>query len=754
MQRDRVTLEMHPASWSKGALQLPGDFWSPNLLTPLSIAYVATAAICVVVGLQHLLMALRVEDRKLQLLFAIAALAVGGDALFERRVCASKSAEAYLAGMPWTALCIATAIVALSWYITLRTGSSRRWPLWVVSALAVLTVVLDFAVGIAYTGPVAFSTRILPWGERVAHISGATNPLRVIGDLVLIGFLLILLDSTVRIVRQGKRRQARLLGGSLAVYGLALLTIIPADLGWFNLPSPHTFAFLLIVAAMSWDLSEDLIRASRLSREVLANERRWRQLLDSIQLLVVGLDCDGRIISMNPYAEAISGHSAVDMVGRHYLDFVDDGEREAVKAVVSRGLGGSPESENERAINTREGEKKIIRWRSVVLRDADGNVEGLLSVGADVTERRESEDALRSTTAELERTVAELEDLRMRLEEENVYLREEIRAEHGFKDIVGGSDPLLYVLHKVRQVGPSDTSVLVLGETGVGKELIARTIHNESPRASGPFVVVNCAALPPNLIESELFGHEKGAFTGADRQRRGRFELAHGGTIFLDEVGELPLETQPKLLRVLQEGEIERVGGSHPIAVDVRVIAATNRDLHQDMEAGRFREDLFYRVAVYPITVPPLRDRRDDIPLLVQHFAQHFSQRRGLRIDEIPAELMRRLQAYDWPGNVRELQNVIERAVLTSTGGVLRLPVPLAENSAEPETAATGSLGTTDLTLEEVERRHIVGVLDRTGGKISGAGGAAEVLGLHANTLRYRMKKLGVSVSRRTRRLG
>ncbi len=724
-------------------------------MTPLSIAYVATAAICFGMGLQHVVMALRVDDHKQQLLFAIAALAVGGDALFERQVVASTSAEAYLAGMPWTALCIATAIIALSWYITLRTGTSRRWLLWVVSGLAALTVVLDFSVGIAYRGPVEFSTQILPWGEPVAHVSGTANPLRVVGDLALISFLLVLLDSTVRMVLRGERRQARLFGGSLAIYGLALLTIIPADLGWFTQPVPHTFAFLLIVAAMSWDLSEDLIRASRLSREVLANERRWRQLLDSIQLLVVGIGRDGRIASMNPFAEKVSGYRAHELVGKQYLEFVADDERDDVARSVSQGLSGDPQSENERAISTREGEKRMIRWRSVVLRDADGTVEGLLSVGADVTERWESEAALRHTTAQLERTVAELEDLRSRLEEENVYLREEIRAEHGFKDIVGGSDPLLYVLHKVRQVGPSVTSVLILGETGVGKELIARTIHNESPRSDGPFVVVNCAALPPNLIESELFGHERGAFTGAERQRRGRFELAHGGTIFLDEVGELPLETQPKLLRVLQEGEIERVGGSQPIAVDVRVIAATNRNLHQDMEAGRFREDLFYRVAVYPITVPPLRDRRDDIPPLVQHFVQHFSQRRGLRIDEIPAELMRRLQTYDWPGNVRELQNVIERAVLTSTGAVLRLPMPLVPSgSDDPATDAARTTEMTDLTLEAVERRHIVDILDRTGGKISGAGGAAEILGLHANTLRYRMKKLGVSVRRFTRRSG
>ena len=394
--------------------------------------------------------------------------------------------------------------------------------------------------------------------------------------------------------------------------------------------------------------------------------------------------------------------------------------------------------------------RRVIRWRSVVLRDADGEPEGLLSVGADVTERRNSEAQLAQVAGELERTVAELEDFKVRLEEENVYLREEIRTEHGFDHIVGGSDALLYVLHKVRQVAQSETSVLILGETGVGKELIARTIHGESSRAKGPFVVVNCAALPPTLIESELFGHERGAFTGADRQRRGRFELAHRGTLFLDEIGELPLEMQPKILRVLQEGEFERVGGTDTITVDVRVIAATNRDLNAEMEGGRFREDLFYRVAVYPITVPPLRDRTADIPPLVHHFVQHFAQRRGRRVDEIPAEVLRRLQDYYWPGNVRELQNVIERAVLTSSDSVLHLAEPLQNNADAKVSGGETGLEAPGLTLDEVERRYIVRVLESVDGQVSGAGGAAEILGLHANTLRYRMKKLGISVGRKT----
>ena len=264
-------------------------------MTPLSVAYVTTAAICVAVGLQHLVMALRVENRKPQLLFAVAALSVAADAVFEWRIHTAHSAEEYLAGMPWTALFIATAIVALSWYIVLRTGVVRRGLLWGVTAFAVVTVVLDFAVGIAYSGPVVFGSTVLPWGEAVAHVSGTTNPLRVVGDFVLFGFLLILIDTTVRMARHGKRRQARLLGGSRMAYALGLLTIIPSDLGWFHVPTPHTFAFLVIVAAMSWDLTEDLVRAAGLSREVLASERRWRQLLDRIQLLVVEIDVDGMI---------------------------------------------------------------------------------------------------------------------------------------------------------------------------------------------------------------------------------------------------------------------------------------------------------------------------------------------------------------------------------------------------------------------------------------------------------------------------
>jgi len=718
-------------------------------MSPLSIAYVATAAICAVVGLQHLVMAVRVEDRRMQLLFAIAAFGVAGDAVFERRAYTSATAEDFLAAMPWSALCIATTIAALSWYIAVRAGAVGRVLLWTVSCLAVVAVVLDFAVGISYSGPVALRTSVLPWGEPFVQVVGAANPLRVVGDLALIGFLLVLLDSSVRMARRGEARQARVLGGSLAVYALGLLAIIPTDLGWITLPGPHTFAFLLIVAAMSWDLTDDLIRASQLSCEVMAGERRWRQLLGSIQLLVMEIDREGRIIEFNPHFNRVMGYGSDDVHNCFYWELVAPEQREERRDAFAAAMAGNPTHQVEVRAQAKDGSLKRVVWRNVLLRDAGGVIEGMLSIGADVTDQREAEGERDRLLAKLEETVRELESVKTRLEEENVYLKEEIGSLTEHSEILGSSDALLYVLHKIRQVAPTDATVLIQGETGVGKELVANAIHDASDRASGPFVVVNCAALPPSLIESELFGHEKGAFTGADRQRRGRFELAHRGTIFLDEVGELPLEMQPNLLRVLQEGEIERVGGSRTIPVDVRVIAATNRDLKADIEAGRFREDLFYRISVYPITVAPLRDRREDIPSLVQHFTRRFARRRGRDISEIPVEVIRRLESYQWPGNVRELQNVIERAVLTSTGGVLKLAEPLLNDSGKPTSPETPEMGEGLMTLADLERRHIERVLASTRGKISGSGGAAEVLGLHANTLRYRMKKVGISTGRR-----
>jgi formate hydrogenlyase transcriptional activator len=336
----------------------------------------------------------------------------------------------------------------------------------------------------------------------------------------------------------------------------------------------------------------------------------------------------------------------------------------------------------------------------------------------------------------------EIATLRDQLTQEKVYLEDEIRSELNFEEIVGRSAALRKVLQEIETVAPTDSTVLIYGETGTGKELIARAIHNLGVRKQNAFVKLNCAAIPTGLLESELFGHEKGAFTGAVTQRIGRFELANHGTVFLDEVGEIPLELQPKLLRVLQEREFERLGSGRTLRSDARLIAATNRDLGAMVAEHRFRADLFYRLNVFPVQIPALRERQEDIPLLVRHFVQQFARRMNKVVDTIPAETMNVLVRYHWPGNIRELQNLVERAVILSTGPVLR--VPLHDLQAQPAPQVVRGIE----TLEDAERRHILDALDATNWVISGPKGAASVLGLKRSTLQARMEKLGIRRAR------
>ena len=336
-----------------------------------------------------------------------------------------------------------------------------------------------------------------------------------------------------------------------------------------------------------------------------------------------------------------------------------------------------------------------------------------------------------------------IEELNAQLAREKVYLQDEIRTEHGFEEIIGRSTALRRVLREIETVAPTGSTVLITGETGSGKELVARAIHQLSDRRDNAFVKLNCAAIPTGLLESELFGHEKGAFTGAITQRIGRFELANRGTVFLDEIGEIPLELQPKLLRVLQEREFERLGSARTLRTDARLIAATNRELTTLVQEQKFREDLFYRLNVFPIEVPPLRQRREDVPMLVRHFAQQFARRMKKAIEIIPAETMETLVAYDWPGNIRELQNLIERAVILSPGPTLNVPVSALTARGNGNGTHRGDAEQAE-TLEQAERRHILGALESAKWVIGGPSGAAARLGMKRSTLQFRMRKMGI----------
>jgi PAS domain S-box-containing protein len=509
---------------------------------------------------------------------------------------------------------------------------------------------------------------------------------------------------------------------------------------------PRRLFILRIFAARA---AAELLRL-RAEQRLTESEARYRDLYENAPVAYWVIGVGGWILNANHRILELMGYSLSQVIGQHAYFFATDTADGKPRPEVLRRAHEAGESVSGLEIEARRKDGRSI-WLKVWMvptRGADGSVQAARCIGIDITDR---------VLAEQERD---------RLQQQKLYLQEEIKAEHNFEQIVGRSPVLAKVLAEVGRVAPTDATVLITGETGTGKELIARAIHSASKRRDKPLIKVNCAALPAGLVESELFGHEKGAFSGAVARRLGRFELADGGTIFLDEVGELPLDTQAKLLRVLQEREFDRVGGTAPVKVDVRVIAATNRDLAAEVRGKRFREDLNYRLSVFPVRLPLLRERPDDIPLLVHFLLAKFAPRVGKPLDGVTPETMRRLQEYPWPGNVRELENVLERAVILATGPALDiapdlLPVPAAATAEDerPRPAGPGDQsyfaaarptpGQPQPSLEDVERDYIVAVLRQTNWLITGSRGAAKVLGLNPSTLRNRIKKLGIARSPR-----
>ena len=412
-----------------------------------------------------------------------------------------------------------------------------------------------------------------------------------------------------------------------------------------------------------------------------------------------------------------------------FRDFLHPEDADATWTAMQNHLKQRIPYHVEYRLRTKSGSDLWVSSHGQAVWNAKGRAVRMSGWIQNVTERKQGE-------LDLHAAIAEIKLLKDKLEAERAYLQEEIKLEYNHENIIGQSDEINYVLYKVEQIAATDTTVLVLGETGTGKELVARAIHNLSLRRDRALVKINCATLPSTLIESELFGHEKGAFTGAHTRQIGRFEVADGATLFLDEIGELPLELQPKLLRVIQEGQFERLGSSRTNKIDVRIIAATNRHLEEEVRRGRFREDLWYRLNIFPVTVPPLRERRQDISLLVDFFVGKISKRLGKVIESVPATVMNALQNYHWPGNIRELENVLERAVINSSGPKLHLVDELRKPDKKFSEA--------NRSLEYVERQYIVRVLEQTDWKVSGKNSAAEILGLDRSTLRARMRKHGI----------
>ncbi len=491
-------------------------------------------------------------------------------------------------------------------------------------------------------------------------------------------------------------------------------------------------------------------RSGRRARAGLAEaEERYRTVAEFTSDWEYWIAPDGTFVYVSPSCLNLTGYDATEFMNRAALfnDVIVAEDREAWEDLQQRATDADAPLRCRTRLRTKAGE---IKWIDVVLAGVvtpDGRSLGIRGSARDITVEKETETQLHGTLRELQAALDDNGRLRDHLEADNAYLREELERGADLDGILGTSDAMQHVVSRVQQVAETSSTVLLLGETGVGKSQLARAIHNSSPRRTKPFVTLNCAALPPSLVESELFGHEKGAFTGAHVRRVGHFEAADGGTLLLDEIGELPLELQGKLLRAVQDGQFERIGSNVLLKTDVRLVVATNRRLEEEVRAGRFRQDLWYRLNVFPITIPPLRQRREDIPMLVKHFVEKHSHKLARPVREVSRGTLKALQRHSWPGNVRELENVVERAVILSRGSRLEIKDddPFAKDLVLVDPASVVRPSTQRATLRDAERELIAATLQRVGWRVSGPGGAAEVLGINASTLRSRMRKLGLS---------
>ena len=707
------------------------------IMTLFSLAFISVGSICFTLGCLHLLIFIRRQDLKVDLVFSLVAFAFSLSSFFEIWAFKADTLAKYLPLLKATLLVQCVLWICFAWFVHFFTRSVKLWPVILISFLYTLAIIINILspASILFSEITEFSFLTFQSGEKIYFVNGPSNTFRFLGDLAWIILLIYTLFACIAFGRKGNVRQSIIFGTTVFLcIGLGYLHGTLIDIGVAEPPYLGSFLFLPLALLMSYLLAEDVLRASYLSSEIKAAELRWRNLLENVHLIVLGIDNDKTVSYVNPYFLELTGYEKSDVLNRQFVDLIPENKRQEISGRLKEIIESESTILKERSVPilTRSGEQREILWSNVLNQNSGGEIIGILSIGRDMTKQIEAE-------LSREQAIQELEEFKEKLEIENISLKEIIQEDHGFKEFVGTSNAIRYVQTRIIQVAPTDAMVLIQGETGVGKELVAHAIHNKSNRSGKSFIKLNCAAIPATLVESELFGHERGAFTDAKQQRKGRFELADKGTLFLDEISELTQDTQAKLLRILQDGEFERIGGTRTLKVDVRIIAATNRDLNIEVAEGRFRADLFYRLNVYPITVPPLRKRRGDIPLLVEHFISLISPQLVKKIDKIPKQTMDKLKAYNWPGNIRELRNVVERSIITSPDSTLRVSDELVASQHHSPLASAPPI-----SLDEVQRLHILAILKQTDGKIEGTDGAAEILQLKPSTLRHRMKKLGI----------
>jgi PAS domain S-box-containing protein len=597
----------------------------------------------------------------------------------------------------------------MPWYIIHYSGYHRKWIAYVASSLVVISYTSIFILQTGSTLVIALNVGLVLFGV----------------SSMFLGFAAARWQYTNQ-----RQEQAKWLLAAMILYTgfYSLMTAdqffenFLGDLFNNNLIFPlhlHAVVFTLLMGLKVTDTLIERLRSEEIS--VKKGEVRWQSLMDNAPFIVMETDREGRIEYMNAYGVKLLGYEkSSELLGASWCQkFLQSADGEGLKQLQAKAFTDKsfvPRFKN--VVKTKKGEL-FMSWVSFISNQEDPK--SIISIGTDVTR----EESVNNLVAQLQQE----------LEKEKVVLPENTLSPSD--EIVGSGKSLHYAISKAYQVASTLTPVLLEGETGVGKEVFANMIHAKSSRSHLPFIKVNCGALPKELIEDELFGHEKGAFTSAIQARKGRFELADGGTIFLDEIGELPLDMQTRLLRVLQNGEFERVGGQKTIKVDVRVIAATNRKLAVEVQNNHFRSDLYYRLNVFPITIPPLRKRKEDLPELIHYFIARKSKKHNKPVEHISKANMQRLMEYPWPGNVRELKNVIERSVIETDNRILSLEWWQNEEESAEVVETT--------SLERIEKDHIVSIMDKCHWKINGDGGAAEMLGMHPNTLRSRMKKLGIS---------